>query len=137
MRFSFWYGVPGGALAFCYAIIAPSRPPLHGASILLWNCRKRDPWHIRSKIMAHLDTPLSDLNAYVQFFARQPIPVLRHTQMRLDEMREMEDQLNGRALAGLVLSDPLMTLKVLLHIEAHRGARQNHDITTVERAIMM
>ncbi len=87
--------------------------------------------------MAHLDTPLSDLNAYVQFFARQPIPVLRHTQMRLDEMREMEDQLNGRAVAGLVLSDPLMTLKVLLHIEAHRGARQNHDITTVERAIMM
>ena len=26
---------------------------------------------------------------------------------------------------------------MLIHIETHRRARQNHDITTIERAIMM
>ena len=47
-------------------------------------------------------------------------------------MLEQEDSINGRTVAALVLSDPLMTLKVLIHIEANRRARQNHDITTIE-----
>ena len=87
--------------------------------------------------MPLITQPLESLDSYVAFFHQQPLPVLKHTVRELQAMREHEDDINGRTVAALVLGDPLMTLKVLIHIEAHRRARQNHDITTIERAIMM
>ena len=87
--------------------------------------------------MALIAQPFDSLERYVAFFDQQPLPVLKHTVRELQAMREQEDDINGRTVAALVLGDPLMTLKVLIHIEAHRRARQNHDITTIERAIMM
>ena len=87
--------------------------------------------------MAMITQPFDSLDAYLAFFDQQALPALRHTVRELQAMREKEDEINGRSVAALVLSDPLMTLKVLIHIEAHRRARQNHDITTIERAIMM
>jgi len=87
--------------------------------------------------MALIQQPFDSLDAYVAFFAQQELPVLKHTVKELQAMREQEDSINGRTVAALVLGDPMMTLKVLLHIEANRRARQNHDITTIERAIMM
>ena len=87
--------------------------------------------------MALIAQPLDSLDSYVAFFNQQPLPALKHTVRELQAMREHEDDINGRTVAALVLGDPLMTLKVLIHIEAHRRARQNHDITTIERAIMM
>lgn len=87
--------------------------------------------------MAMIAQPFDSLESYIAFFDQQPLPVLKHTVRELQAMREQEDDINGRTVAALVLGDPLMTLKVLIHIEAHRRARQNHDITTIERAIMM
>ena len=87
--------------------------------------------------MAMITDPLESLDSYLAFFDQQALPALRHTVRELQAMRDKEDEINGRSVAALVLSDPLMTLKVLIHIETHRRARQNHDITTIERAIMM
>ncbi len=87
--------------------------------------------------MALINQAFDTLDAYVAFFGNEPIPVLKHTVKELQTMREQEESINGRTVAALVLSDPMMTLKVLVHIEAYRKARQNHDITTIERAIMM
>ncbi|MDD3354149.1 HDOD domain-containing protein [Zoogloea sp.] len=87
--------------------------------------------------MALLTHALDSIDSYVSFFSHQPLPVLKHTVKELNVMREAEEHINGRTVAALVLGDPMMTLKVLIHIEENRRARQNHDITTVERAIMM
>ena len=87
--------------------------------------------------MALITRPFETLSAYEAFFAHEEMPVLRHTVKELDAMREQEDHVNGRAVAALVLSDPMMTLRVLIHLEQNRRASQNHDITTVGRAIMM
>jgi len=87
--------------------------------------------------MALIHQPLDTIDSYTAFFSQSPLPVLKHTVKELQTMREQEDSINGRTVAALVLSDPMMTLKVLIHIEANRRARQNHDITTIERAIMM
>ena len=87
--------------------------------------------------MALINQPFDSIDSYTSFFSQKPIPVLKHTVKELQAMREQEDSINGRTVAALVLSDPMMTLKVLIHIEANRRARQNHDITTIERAIMM
>lgn len=87
--------------------------------------------------MTLLNRPLDSIESYNSFLSQEAIPVLKHTVKELQAMREMEDSINGRTVAALVLSDPMMTLRVLIHIEQHRRARQNHDITTIERAIMM
>ncbi len=79
----------------------------------------------------------ADLNSWVNFYAWAPIPVLKRTALHLAQLRENEERVNGRQIAGVVLQDPLMALKVLAFLEAHRRARQTTDINTIDRAIMM
>ena len=80
--------------------------------------------------MALITQAFDSLDSYIAFFSLEAPPVLKHTAKELQAMREHEDNINGRTVAALVLGDPMMTLKVLIHIEAKRRARQNHDITT-------
>ena len=81
--------------------------------------------------------PFPDLTGWVEFYRSASMPVLRHTAQRLDQLRADADNVNGRVLSGVILHDPLMTLRVLAFIEAHRRERQKTDITTIERALMM
>lgn len=84
-----------------------------------------------------IDKPLSDLEAWLAFFGQAQIPVLRHTMQELERLRENAENVNGRIIAGVILHDPLMTLRVLHYIEENRRKRQTTDITTIERALMM
>jgi HD-like signal output (HDOD) protein len=81
--------------------------------------------------------PLTSIDSYIAYFSQAPLPVLRRTVRALAELRAEEDNVSGRRIATVVLQDPLMTLRVLVYIEANRRSAQNHDITTIERAIMM
>lgn len=87
--------------------------------------------------MKQLRAPLPSVDAYVAHFSQQPLPVLRHTVRELDALRANPDQASTRRITTIVLSDPLMTMRLLTHIETHRRQSQNHDITTIERAVMM
>ncbi len=87
--------------------------------------------------MALLDTPLESVDAYVEFICAQDLPVLRHTVRELEALRMQQDSVSGRRVASVVLADPLMTVRILTWLQAHRGRAQNHDITTIDRAIMM
>lgn len=87
--------------------------------------------------MNQIDHSLNSVDAYVEFFTHATLPVLRHTLTELNKLRESSATISARQVAGVVLGDPLMTLKVLIDIENRRGQRQNHDITTIDRAIMM
>lgn len=91
----------------------------------------------QARAMLRFDTPFDSLDAYVNCFSQQPIPVLRRTVQQLAVLQEDEDRIGGKQLAAVVLSDPLMTLKLLSYLEQHRRAAQNHDITTIDRAVMM
>lgn len=84
-----------------------------------------------------IDEPFPDLDAWVAFYGQAELPVLRHTVQELDRLREHAEKVNGRIIAGVILHDPLMTLRVLNYIEEHRRKRQTTDITTIERALMM
>jgi HD-like signal output (HDOD) protein len=84
-----------------------------------------------------IDIPYSDLQSWVYFYTHAEIPVLKRTAIQIAELRDKEDSVNGHTLGMIVLSDPLMTIKLLSHLEAHRRARQTTDITTIDRAIMM
>lgn len=84
-----------------------------------------------------IDKPLANLATWVHYFTQVDVPVLRRTARELAALREQEETVSGRAIAHAVLQDPLLTLKLLAFIEQRRRASQNHDITTIERAIMM
>lgn len=84
-----------------------------------------------------IEQPLSDSTAWVDFFSTADLPVLRHSVDELERLRATADATNGRVLAGVVMHDPLLILRVLAYIELHRTQRQTVDIATVDRAIMM
>ena len=77
------------------------------------------------------------LDAWVNYLDHAQLPVLRRTLAELGPLKEKEDELNGRELAAVILHDPIMTVKVLRSLEAHRSKSQITDITTIDRAIMM
>lgn len=84
-----------------------------------------------------LDTPLASVDEYVALFSRQNIPALRQTVRALAALRQEEESVNGRRIAGIVMGDPLMTIKLLVHLQTRRGLAQNRDITTIDRVVMM
>lgn len=87
--------------------------------------------------MAMIEAPLASVGAYVAYFAHQDLPVLRRSVRALEALGEAAASVNSRELATIVLADPLMTMRLLSWLQTHRRASQNHDITTIDRAIMM
>jgi HD-like signal output (HDOD) protein len=88
-------------------------------------------------MLAMIDPPLPDLSAWVAYFNQAAIPVLRHTEQQLAELRESAGKTNARVISSVILHDPMMTLRVLSYIEAKRSKNRSTDITTIERALMM
>jgi HD-like signal output (HDOD) protein len=84
-----------------------------------------------------IEQPLASLQSWVAYLGQMEIPVLKRTERELARLRENEDHVSGREIAQVVLQDPLMAVRVLAYIEAHRRRSQNADITTIDRAIMM
>ncbi len=84
-----------------------------------------------------IDQPLGDLDAWVAYFSRVSIPVLRHTERQLASLREDALRSNARLISSVILHDPMMTLRMLAYIESKRSKNQLTDITTIERALMM
>lgn len=87
--------------------------------------------------MPLIESPLPSVDAYVTFLSAQDMPVLRRTVRQFASLAATPEALSGKQLAGQVLADPLMTMKLLTLLQARRGPKQNHDITTIDRAIMM
>ncbi|MDR3214387.1 MAG: HDOD domain-containing protein [Azoarcus sp.] len=87
--------------------------------------------------MAVLTHALSSVDAYVEFFSRQPIPALRRTVGEFQRLNQDIDKVTRQDIARAVLGDPLMTMRLLSHIESHRKATQNHDIVTIGSALVM
>lgn len=84
-----------------------------------------------------ITTPFSDLASWVSYFRSADIPVLKHTVTELDKLRDQADSVNARAISSIVMSDPLMALRLLAFVESQRKQRQVTDITTIERVILM
>ncbi|MBA3032332.1 MAG: HDOD domain-containing protein [Gammaproteobacteria bacterium] len=84
-----------------------------------------------------IEKPFPDLDAWVAYFSQASIPVLRHTELKLADLRANADKSNARTISSVILHDPMMTLRVLAYIEAKRNKTRNTDITTIERALMM
>jgi HD-like signal output (HDOD) protein len=82
-------------------------------------------------------TMLSGIESWAALLSDNDPPVLRHTTLAIAAARARAESINVREIAGIVLNDPMMTVRVLRFSAAHRGRRQLQDISTVEHAVMM
>ncbi|MDR3086498.1 MAG: HDOD domain-containing protein [Azoarcus sp.] len=87
--------------------------------------------------MALLTHALSSAEAYVAFFSRQPLPVLRRTVDKFALLGKDLENVTRTSIAAAVLADPLMAMRLLSYIETHRKSAQNHDIVTISSALVM
>ncbi|WP_374588511.1 HDOD domain-containing protein [Ideonella dechloratans] len=79
----------------------------------------------------------SDLGSWVRYFQLVEIPVLPHTAAVLEELRQMQDEVDARMLADELMSDPLMTLKVLAYTATVQRHRRNNDAETLREALVL
>jgi len=86
---------------------------------------------------AGLVRPLPDLAAWVAHFRRAEIPVLRETIDALDALRANEERTDANSIGEMISGDPLMTLKVLVHVGEHRGRSVVTGPETVISALVM
>lgn len=84
-----------------------------------------------------LSQPLHDLESWVIYFSNTELPILRQTARRLEAARADLDAVNSRDITAIVLSDPLMAVRVLAYIQPFVGKTLHSDITTIAGAVMM
>lgn len=77
------------------------------------------------------------LQQWLAFFTAAEIPVLRHTAREIERLKAHEEDLGARAVANVVVQDPLMTVKLLRYLQDHKHSSQLRDLVQVEQAIMM
>jgi HD-like signal output (HDOD) protein len=84
-----------------------------------------------------LTQPLRDLAAWTEHFRSADIPVLAETAEALEGLRANEDRVDANGIGEMISSDPLMTLKVMAHVAAHRSDRVVTDTETVTSALVL
>src|SRR6185369_9780674 len=77
------------------------------------------------------------LEQWLAFLTAAEIPVLRHTARAIERLKQHEEDLGARAVANVVVQDPLMTVKLLRYLQDHKHSSQLRDMVQVEQAIMM
>lgn len=84
-----------------------------------------------------IDHPLPDTDAWVLTLARAELPILKHTNEALDKLRPQAEHVNARTLSGIIMQDPLMTLRIFAHLAESRRKTQLTDLTTIEQGLLM
>lgn len=80
---------------------------------------------------------LPDLGKWTRMLCTAEIPVQRATVEAIATLREDEDSVDANTIAGVVLDDPLMTLRVLMHLARVRSSRVVTDVETVTGAVLL
>lgn len=71
------------------------------------------------------------------FLGEASIPVLRYSARELERLRADETLLNARDIANVVTDDPLMTVKLLRHMQTHKHRNQKYELVDVKQTLLM
>lgn len=77
------------------------------------------------------------LAQWIAFFGQADLPVLRHTARELARLRANMAQGNASKIADVVTDDPLMTVKLLRHLQTHKHRKQAYELVDVKQALLM
>ena len=83
-----------------------------------------------------LEKPES-LADWLAFLGQADIPVLRQTARALERLRADQRLLNASSIANVVTDDPLMTVKLLRYMQAHKSRHQVQDLLDVKQMLLM
>lgn len=78
-----------------------------------------------------------NLEKWAAFLCQVEIPVLRSSIDELARLEQNEDNITARDISGVILRDPMLTLRVLRYLPEYRRNRPGTEITTVGHAVMM
>lgn len=87
-----------------------------------------------------IDSPLPSLTAWVRALADAEIPVLPHAMAELEELRQIEEErgtVDARMLADAMGANPLMVLKVMVHVSRYCTRLGVEPPETLTGAIVM
>jgi len=78
-----------------------------------------------------------ELAEWLDFLSQVDIPVLKQTARNLSALRQHEKNLSARGVANIIHSDPMMTVKLLRHLQQQKHPSQEHEVMQVDQALMM
>jgi len=84
-----------------------------------------------------LERPLRDLDTWVAWISRAPIPVLAQTAAAIDELVDHEDAVDARMLFEVFAADPLATLRLLAHVATLQRGREGSQVETATAALVL
>lgn len=78
-----------------------------------------------------------NLDEWLAFLGTAEIPVLRQTARELARLHADETQFTARSVADVVTDDPLMTVKLLRHLQRHKHRKQEYELVDVKQVLLM
>ena len=84
-----------------------------------------------------ISKPLPNLQSWTIHFSQQEVPILGYTKKCIGELYEKFDSTNIKDIAQLVRHDPLLSLRIIRHLESHRHSSQVTDVTTIGKVLLM
>lgn len=83
-----------------------------------------------------MTSEIRSLSGWVDFFAQTDIPVLKSTVHDLEHLRKGR-LLNASSVADIINADPLMTVKLLRYLQAHKHRSQLQELVDVKQTLLM
>jgi len=77
------------------------------------------------------------LEGWVAFLSRAEIPVLKQTARELTALHEDAESISARGVSTIIARDPMMTVKLLRHLQHNKHRKQEHEVMEVEQALLM
>ena len=84
-----------------------------------------------------LKSPLQNLSSWISYFSQQELPVLAFSVLKMRELQQNIDDIGIRDIANLIRHDPLLSIRLVRHMETHRHTSQITDVTTLDRILLM
>lgn len=80
---------------------------------------------------------MGKLEHWVSVLTHAELPVLKHTARDLSALRADDKMLNAHSIADVIARDPIMTVKLLRHLQRHKGKAQTTEVVQIEQALLM
>lgn len=92
---------------------------------------------IPGKTHTMITKPFSDAATWIRHFRDFDIPVMDETVEIIASLHPDDDRINANLLAEIALKDPLMTLRILVHVSRKYASRLQTDVETVRAALIL
>ncbi len=96
---------------------------------------------IASILVANIDggdmPETGGLEHWVAILTHADLPVLKQTARDLAALRMDERRLNTTSVAGVIAHDPIMTVKLLRHLQQNKHKKQTAEVVQIEQALLM